>query len=327
MWTDLICHFEKGSIDLCKMDLHKSWENITMNMGEHLKCYNCDRVGHMSKHCKMKRKRNNIVATNENENVIDCYLKTFIDSGSSCHTVTDLNLLEPETITQTCKEVNSVDGSKIKLTHVGVRIIRTKQGIVKLTGVYFGEKLKYNLISVQQLVSKGVKLILGEREAYIEKGNTRITLEKVDNLWALPQHPKNKVVATLRMKIGGKTNARTWHKRLGHPSSNKLNHMIKRGDIPKDAAGFDSVTCQTCKLAYPWRRPVPKIAERSGETTVQVDYMSLGHSEKGWKGETGAYVFSHRTNKIIKVYPVKTANVNDALSAVDHYLTHILYKQ
>ncbi len=35
MWVELIRHFEKGSADLRKIDLHQNWENCVMKLGEH----------------------------------------------------------------------------------------------------------------------------------------------------------------------------------------------------------------------------------------------------------------------------------------------------
>ncbi len=329
-------------------------------------CYRCGKPGHMIRDCKEKNK-NEVISilslNNKEDDCTDCYYKTtFIDSGSSCHTVTVLNILERDTITQTCKEVNSVDGSKIELTHVGVRIIRTKQEVVKLTGVYFGAKLKYNLISVKQLVSKGVKLVLGESEAYFEKANTRIKLEHVDGLWAIPEVTSSGTVATLltnekadpttrhkgsghisnhkakklveKHEKSGLAHLRTqrkwpttleiWHCRLGHPGERKLQRMVKDGIIPSEAAAYPKSICETCELTRPRKQPVPNVAKRSSKTVVQVDYMPLGRHKKGWKGEAGAYVFSSRSSKLLRAYPVTTASAEEAALTLQKYCTSIL---
>ncbi len=258
------------------------------------KCFGCGKLGHIRKDCR-NNESNDIIATvnlNANEDVIDCYLRTFIDSGSSCHTVTDLNLLDDGTIVRTDRVVSCADGSKIKLTHKGERTLRVNQGTVKLSEVYFAKEMKYNLLSARALTRKGVKLMLDEKEAYLEKKGIRIHLERLHDLWSLPEGPKEGKIVTLRMEIGGKTNAATWHKRLGHVSDYKLRQMIDSGLAPKEAAGYDAAGCDICKLTHPKRRKVPKIAERSGLIAVQVDYMPMGHDEKGWKGEVGAYVFN-----------------------------------
>ncbi len=66
------------------------------------------------------------------------------------------------------------------------------------------------------MTKKGVKLILGKTDSYIEKNGTRINLEKVDGIWALPEGKRQNTVATLRMELGRKADAETWHRRLGH---------------------------------------------------------------------------------------------------------------
>ncbi len=79
-----------------------------------IKCWRCGKLGHTKINCDKKNGSNNdgIIATlNENnERNIDCYMTTYIDSASSCHTVMSLNLLEKGTIQRTSKLVRAIDG-------------------------------------------------------------------------------------------------------------------------------------------------------------------------------------------------------------------------
>ncbi len=143
----------------------------------------------------------------------------------------------------------------------------------------------------------------------------------------MPVKPENDTVATLRMELGGKANAEVWHKRLGHIGSRKLKQMIKGGSAPKSITGYDTTECETCQLTRPMRRPVPKKPENSGKVTVQVDYMPMGHDEKGWKGEVGSYVYSHRPSKLVKVYPMNNAATEEAIKSLKKYGDHNEYTQ
>ncbi|MCP3666698.1 MAG: DDE-type integrase/transposase/recombinase [Gammaproteobacteria bacterium] len=190
--------------------------------------------------------------------------------------------------------------------------------------MYYANGLKYNLMSVPTMTQLGAEVTFGHNEASIAKNDNRIYLRRVDGLWALPEEEIRLGIASLRMERSGTTNAETWHRRLAHPSDNKLTHMIESKVIPRDAARFTAVTCRTCRLTYPSRRPMPHTAERSGKVTVQVDYMPMGQMEKGWKGEVGAYVFSSRSSKLLKAYPVKNASTLDAVDSLEKYCKFVL---
>ncbi len=51
----------------------------------------------------------------------------------------------------------------------------------------------------------------------------------------------------------------------------------------------------------------------------------MGHDEKGGNGEVGSYVFSSRTSKIVKVYPVRNASSEEAVKSLKRYCIHILH--
>ncbi len=87
---------------------------------------------------------------------------------------------------------------------------------------------------------------------------------------------------------------------------------------------FKHLNCDTCHLTKPSRRSVSKRAEHSGNVTVQIDYMPMGHQEKGWKSEVGAYIFSSRTSKLLKTYPVKCATAREATEVLNEYFTYIV---
>ncbi len=89
-----------------------------------VKYFQCGEFGHIKRNCK-KVGDKNIVATlnlNGNQDVIDCYMRTFVDSGSSCHTVTDLSFLDDKSVVKANKEVKSVDGIHSPL--VGLAVAR-----------------------------------------------------------------------------------------------------------------------------------------------------------------------------------------------------------
>ncbi len=57
---------------------------------------------------------------------------------------------------------------------------------------------------------------------------------------------------------------------------------------------------------------------------MQVDYMPMGHDETGWKNEVGAHVYSSRTSKIVKAYPVKDASTDSAIQTLKMYCKTII---
>ncbi len=74
-----------------------------------------------------------------------------------------------------------------------------------------------------------------------------------------------------------------------------------------------------CLLSKPMRSPVPSSSTPSGEVTVQVDGLPWKGGLNGQQG--GATTFTHRRNKVVKVYNYKRKG--EAPMALEHYLSQI----
>ncbi len=240
-----------------------------------------------------------------------------IDSDCSCHLMADVTHFDPKTIARTTEMVTAIGRQKILLTQKGTAKITTADGVLTVTNTYYAKGLEFGLISVPQLVQRGVSVYLTKEHAYLEKNSTKIHLREGD-LWALPMKQSSKIAALMT-----KTNAETWNKRLGHMNNAKTRQLVKEKMVPALAADYDADQCATCSAIKPMRRPVPNVTRRSGETVVQVDYMPMGQDKRGWKGEVGTYVYSCRASKILKVYTVKNATAEEAADTLKDYLVSV----
>ncbi len=140
----------------------------------------------------------------------------------------------------------------------------------------------------------------------------------------LPMYDETPRIASLRMQYGSSPNPETWHKRLGHVSNYKVKKLIDKGLVPESVETFNAQNCQTCMLTNPKKRPVPSHPERSGQVTVQVDFMPIGQEVKGLKGEVGAYVYSSRPSKMIRAYPVRSISAKEAAISLNKFCTGVL---
>ncbi len=288
-----------------------------------LTCWKCGKPGHTKKECRTRSEHppQGIVAAVTGPPIIH-KKPIYLDSACSCHLMADLSHLKSSTVEQTAETITAVGGQKINLTRKGTAEIPTMDGMLRLSDSYYAPGLDFSLVSVPQLVQRGVCVYLSKEQAYIKRDAVRINLQRTGDLWALPMRSKNEVVA-LSIQRKSHYSAEIWHRRLGHASTEKMIQLARDKLVPEEAAQYDASQCDICSTMKPMRRPVPNKAERSGEIVVQVDYMPMGQGEIGWKGEVGAYVYSCRISKILKAYPVRNATAQGAAGTLKDYLLHV----
>ncbi len=174
-----------------------------------IECWACGKAGHVKRNCPNTSKNKPHISAGIVENVInENDVCNYIDSASSIHLVTSIDLLR-DVMEVTSREImQTVGGEFIKLTHKGNRLLVTRYGSLQMSEVYYAKGVRYNLISVPKLVEKGISLHLRNKRAYIEKQGVKINLERADHgLWTMyTNHPH--VAASLRLELGGKTDAK-----------------------------------------------------------------------------------------------------------------------
>ncbi len=301
---------------------HANSSYTKSNRETKLTCWKCGKPGHTKKECRTRSEHppQGIAAAVTGPPIIH-KKPIYLDSACSCHLMADLTHLKSSTVEQTAETITAVGGQKINLTRKGTAEIPTMDGMLRLSDTYYAPGLDFSLVSVPQLVQRGVCVYLSKEQAYIKRDAVRINLQRTGDLWALPMRSKNEVVA-LSIQIKSHYSAEIWHRRLGHASTEKMIQLARDKLVPEEAAQYDASQCDICSTMKPVRRPVPNKAERSGEIVVQVDYMPMGQGETGWKGEVGAYVYSCRISKILKAYPVRNVGY---LTAYTWCLVAILY--
>ncbi len=184
-------------------------------------CWGCGKSGHTKRECK--------ALSNDNAQGIAAAIAStpstsdkpiYIDSACSCHLMADITHLDPKTIARTTETITAIGGQKILLTQKGTAKIPTADGVLTLTNTYYAQGVEFGLVSVPQLVQQGVSVYLTKEQAYLEKNGTKIHLQREGDLWALPMKQNSKIVA-LMTEQETQTNAKTWHRRLGHANSAK----------------------------------------------------------------------------------------------------------
>jgi hypothetical protein len=174
---------------------HKNMRGKTVRDGplnkKAIKCWYCDKVGHMEKDCRLKKSRTNTgsqvtLMANENKNSTQITLMTdtearqtrrhrkatnwILDSGASSHMTGDRSLLmdfKPRTgVIKTANGLMSITGSG----KIMARILPEKIDVT-ITEVLYVEGLKYNLLSIGAMAAKGCKCEIGSDRANISFEN------------------------------------------------------------------------------------------------------------------------------------------------------------
>lgn len=235
-----------------------------------VKCYTCNKMGHISKDCfkRMDSKKENSHASNLASNgsahaafharsneIIDGWC---IDSGSTCHIsnnsdhfiTIDMNVQE---------EIVVANGEKLSAIGKGNVNIVTKTDAnekinVTIYDVLYVPKAKGNLLSVHKLVEKNLNVTFSDNKCRITKGRQEYAVGKLTNgLYILQEFVTHKANFA---KQSDKLCIHDWHRRLAHRNLDDIKKMTSYGLKINVCKCNDD--CEACIMGKMQRKSFPK---------------------------------------------------------------------
>ncbi|KAD4586293.1 hypothetical protein E3N88_23894 [Mikania micrantha] len=204
-----------------------------------------------------------------------------VDSGASRHMTGDISLLT---------NVNAVRGGYVAFARDKGGFI-TGEGIltngqVSFDNVRYVKQLENNLLSVSQICDKEYKVLFDESKCYILKQGVKIPED-----WILMSAPRKQDLYVLNMATASTTSSTAscfmtkatekdsilWHKRMGHLSLRKMNHLVHNSLVEGvRLKNFKlSDICVSCKKGKQSKQPHKLKKFHSINVPLEILHMDL----------------------------------------------------
>lgn len=285
-----------------------------VNGGKQIKCYKCKKIGHYKNQCteltKVKEAGAFSVAFLNGEFSIDDW---YVDSGASVHMTSNRESLS-QVRDHNIKEIVVANKMSMPVVCAGDTLITTcvknDQFEIRVRNILCVPNLTTNLLSVSQLIANGNTVSFEKYCCNIRNPqNVLIGIASLQNGVYKLNTMKSEVLVASAVHT---TDARLWHRRLGHVNSNDLQKMRKgavEGVFYKDRADIQKSNCEVCCEGKQSRLPFPSANHRS-ETLLEVVHSDLcGPMETRSIGQARYFVlFVDDASRMAFVYFLKEKN-------------------
>jgi transposase InsO family protein len=267
------------------------------------KCQWCDQVGHTAKNCpKMPSAEftaNCAVSTQEKKQ------KWLVDSAASHNMTTDLSKLTINSEYDGTDEVVIGDGSGLPVSHIGSLSIASPNRVFQLRNTLCVPTIQKNLISVHHFTKHNNVYIEFHPTYFLVKdritGATLLKGDCEDGVYPFPEDlPPRNIVAYVHER----TTTNGWHKRLGHPSSKLVHHLIHTFSLPTNKNGSLSL-CSSCSQNKAHRQPFNNhgLTSTAPLDLIYTDVWGPSHAV-GIDGSKYYLIFVDHYTKYTWLYPM-----------------------
>lgn len=253
-----------------------------------LQCFECKGYGHYAKQCPNRNKAMQAQESDTDEDAMFISMKAvlssddwFIDSGASSHMTANKDLIIDPVPVQN-KSVVVANKSLIKVESCGdVRLqlnMNGRPGKIRLKNVLYVPELCTNLISVGQVIKNGNRVVFNKNKCVIYNARNDIiaTASLVDEMYKLDCASIPSVLLTATKSsdtaMVAKLDPALWHRRLGHVSLQKLEH-IRSAVNGMDFTKKSPMECIDCSKGKQSRLPFKH------EGTRATELLELVHSD------------------------------------------------
>lgn len=276
---------------------HTQYENRKVNTN-HTKCYGCGKEGHFMRDCRSNRNgggngdrnveknrtdRNserNGSQSRRNETNFTCISAAcmqavndsnhwYIDSGASSH-MTCRRELVGATRRSDSESVTVANSAKLKVECVGDVELFCEYGKVTVRDVLVVPDICVNLLSVSQMVSKGLRVEFNSGVCYIKGSNGTVLARatEINGMYRLS------VISEQRGMMASTVSAQElWHRRLGHIGVESMRRMNAGLVMGVTFQENESSKCEICVLGKQSRLPF------RDSTTKTSSVLELIHSD------------------------------------------------
>jgi len=201
------------------------------------------------------------------------------DSGANAHITNALENLQIQQPFQTSEEVSMGNGTGLTIENTGSSLVHSSHSSFKLNDILHCPQASANLLSIQKFcIDNSCYFILTSSHYFVKdlKTHTLLLEGKSENgLYPLRFGGKllksNKTFTAL---LGIKTTSLMWHFRLGHPSLEIVNRVVKDKHLPVSVFDFhNTAACNSCQLGKSKKQPF------HNSTRVSLHPLDLIHSD------------------------------------------------
>lgn len=232
------------------------------------RCFTCNRYGHLSKNCRLKKKE-----TNNNKNsgyvaVLSATTKNddgwYIDSGASMHMTMKQNWLYDE-VPPPIKCIKIADDKMLPVESCGkidLNIVGKdgRRQTIQVKNVLYVPELATNLLSVSQIIKNGssVQFTNNGCKIFNNKNIEVAAANLISNMYRL----NTDTIPAYSCKAN-ETDFLLWHQRMAHLNFNDLNKLTECTDGVKLAENKNKMICEQCQKGKQCRLPFPAEGSRA----------------------------------------------------------------
>jgi hypothetical protein len=201
------------------------------------------------------------------------------DSGANAHITNQIENLQIQQPFQQTEEVAVGNGTGLQIENTGLALLHSPTSSFKLKDTLHCPQASANLISIQKFChDNACYFILTASHYYVKDLLTHAILlegRSENGLYPLRLGRNflkgSKIFTAL---LGIKTTTLVWHFRLGHPSLDVVNRVVKGKSLPVSNFDFNkSSACVSCQLGKSKKQPF------SASTRVSLQPLELIHTD------------------------------------------------